>query len=136
MAAPTHKVQSILWPVLEDRCDTRGISGENDSTMAQITGLYAGSGKKLSLSISWENLLSLVAAFGQVGLVLRSDTSIHEQGKEETQAAHCVSGGTPSLPSVLCVCDSSSSFSPNTAMLNQGIPKLVFTQPGKRRGRE
>lgn len=69
MAAPTHKVQSILWPMLEDRCDTRSVSEENDSTMAQVTGLYARSGK-LSLSISWGNLLSLVAAFGQVGHVL------------------------------------------------------------------
>lgn len=47
MAAPAHKVQSILWPLLEDRCDTRSVSEENGSTMAQITGWYAGSGKKL-----------------------------------------------------------------------------------------
>lgn len=35
MAAPTLKVQSILWPMLEDGHDTRSISEENDSMVAQ-----------------------------------------------------------------------------------------------------
>lgn len=60
-----------------------------------------------------------------------------DRGKKESQATHCVSGGTPSLPSALCACDSSSSFPSNIAkQLNQGIPKLMFTQLGKRRGRK
>lgn len=60
-----------------------------------------------------------------------------DRGKKKSQAAHCAPGGTPSLPSVLCACGSSSSFPSNIAMLlNQGIPKLMYTQLGERRGRE
>lgn len=105
MAAPTHKVQSILWPMLEDRCDTRSVSEENDSTMAQVTGLYARSGK-LSLSISWGNLLSLVAAFGQVGHVLtalRADTSIHGKEKEIPSSSLCLRWDPISAFSPLCL---------------------------------
>lgn len=89
MAAPTHKVQSILWPVLEDRCD-RSVSEETDSTMAQITGLYDGSAKKLSMSVSWGNLLSLVAAFGQLGMSLMPSELTplsHGKGKEEISSS-------------------------------------------------
>lgn len=106
-AALTHKVQSILWPVLEDRCDTRSVSGGNDTTIAQITGSCAGSGKKLSLSASWENLLSLVAAFAQVGHVLtalRADTSIHGQRKEEiASSSWCLSWDPIFAFSLLCL---------------------------------
>lgn len=57
--------------------------------------------------------------------------------EEKSQAARCGSGGIPSLPSVLCACESSSPLPSNTPMLlNQGTSKLMFTQLGRNRGRE
>lgn len=134
-------MQSILWPVLEDWCDTRSVSEENDSTMAQIYRLVCWKWKEAESEYMlrkstlpgcclWTGWSCLHCPQGLTLLSM-------DRGKKKSQAAHCAPGGTPSLPSVLCACGSSSSFPSNIAMLlNQGIPKLMYTQLGERRGRE
>lgn len=59
------------------------------------------------------------------------------KGAGKTQAGHGGSGGIPSLPSILCAWNSSSALPSNMpVLLNQGTPKVIFTQLGKNRVRE
>lgn len=59
------------------------------------------------------------------------------KGAGKAQAGHGGSGGIQSLPSILCAWNSSSALPSNMpALLNQGTPKVIFTQLGKNRGRE